>query len=335
MDSRAAELLASIEDDLSGSDVPTSTILQKCILLGGRAGSDTLRSWASRELNGYENDDDLPSYRKVGAVILMDIIAGNRYYSATPISSAQLPKVDGFDRVDETVHLTQALGELEALGSAEGESLKFTKPIAPLVAAEFDKRAGQPFQQVQALYWSLSRATILGVVSRVRTALVELVSELVTKSPSPSELPPSDAIGHAVQLIINGERPVINLSAVVGGSGSSALTSTHMGDTQVGDTFSNISNSNIVNRSLVSNSLNALEKDGKTEEAEALRALAEEVEKSGNKEAGEYLDSFNEELSRDEPRKSILKAMWDGLVAVLPYVASTATIATGIGNLIG
>jgi AbiTii len=33
--------------------VPLSSLLQKCIVLGGKAGSEGMRDWARRELNGY------------------------------------------------------------------------------------------------------------------------------------------------------------------------------------------------------------------------------------------------------------------------------------------
>ena len=46
-------LLAQIEADVVDDTVPLSSLLQKCIVLGGQAGSEKMRDWARQELNGY------------------------------------------------------------------------------------------------------------------------------------------------------------------------------------------------------------------------------------------------------------------------------------------
>ncbi len=53
--------MAHIERELL-AEKPLDTILRKLILLGGNAGSAELRDWASAELRGYKNDDELPNY---------------------------------------------------------------------------------------------------------------------------------------------------------------------------------------------------------------------------------------------------------------------------------
>jgi hypothetical protein len=67
--------------------------------------------------------------------------------------------------------------------------------------------------------------------------------------------------------------------------------------------------------------------------AALLLRVAELVAKSGNKEAGELLDQFNEELSKPQPRKSLLRRSWDGLVAALPAVTSIAGAAAALAKL--
>jgi hypothetical protein len=102
----------------------------------------------------------------------------------------------------------------------------------------------------------------------------------------------------------------------------------------MGDTFSNISHSTIVNRSLVQGAINAVQQGDRADSAESLRKLAEVVQQSGNSEAGEYLDSFNEELAKPEPRKGILRRMWGGIQEVLPSVPKMLEIAEGIEKLV-
>jgi hypothetical protein len=101
----------------------------------------------------------------------------------------------------------------------------------------------------------------------------------------------------------------------------------------MGDTFSNIHNSAIVNRSMVENAFNKTKSEMGEHTAVVLLKVAELVAQSGNKEAGELLDQFNEELSKPQPRKSLLKRSWDGLVVVLPAITSIAGAATAIAKL--
>jgi hypothetical protein len=102
-----------------------------------------------------------------------------------------------------------------------------------------------------------------------------------------------------------------------------------------GDTFANITNATIINRSTLQGSLNKARQIGANDSADVLETVGKLVEQSGNKQAGELFDQFNEELQRSEPRKSVLRNAWDGLVAMLPTVTSIAEAAEAVTKLIG
>ncbi len=63
-------LLAQIEADVVDDTVPLSSLLQKCIVLGGQAGSEKMRAWARRELNGYAGADTVPDYRHIPTAVM-------------------------------------------------------------------------------------------------------------------------------------------------------------------------------------------------------------------------------------------------------------------------
>lgn len=104
-------------------------------------------------------------------------------------------------------------------------------------------------------------------------------------------------------------------------------------ETIMGDVYKNIQNSQITNRSVAESTMNVLNSRSDETLADFIGALTEEVESSGNVEAGELLDQFNEELSRDEPRKTLLKRSWEGLVEILPSVAKVAGAGAAIAKL--
>jgi hypothetical protein len=66
-------LLRSLREHVLDESEPLAGLLRKCLLLGAETGSDALRDWARKELNGYDVEDDLPEYRRLAGVpISMD-----------------------------------------------------------------------------------------------------------------------------------------------------------------------------------------------------------------------------------------------------------------------
>lgn len=63
-----------------------------------------------------------------------------------------------------------------------------------------------------AIYWPLSTSTLHGVLSRIRTALVELVTELADLTPDDQVVPAREAADQVVQFVISGDRNVITYS---------------------------------------------------------------------------------------------------------------------------
>jgi len=84
MRSRREGLLVQIEAGVVDDAVPLSSLLQKCIVLGGQAGSEKMRDWARHELNGYDGaPDSLPDYRRIPASMTMRITNRTGYNPIT------------------------------------------------------------------------------------------------------------------------------------------------------------------------------------------------------------------------------------------------------------
>jgi hypothetical protein len=101
-----------------------------------------------------------------------------------------------------------------------------------------------------------------------------------------------------------------------------------------GDMFSNIgAGATIVNRSTLINSMNALSQKSDEDTANALRELAQAIQDAGNEAAAENFDAFMIELQRPEPRKSLLKSLWAGVVEALPSIVTLADAVSKIASL--
>jgi hypothetical protein len=59
------------------------------------------------------------------------------------------------------------------------------------------------------------------------------------------------------------------------------------------------------------------------------------VHKSGNAEAGQVFEAFNEELQKPEPKKSLLRTFWNGLAAALPTLLSLPGAAESALKIFG
>lgn len=207
--SRRSDLLGEIEDDLLAG-LPLADLLRKSIILARRAGSADLRAWASRELKGYDgvDADNLPNYRRVAAPMYVDKFIGAGMLTGQPISSRDLP--DGIrEELGDELLLRQGVGELEAL-AARGETMRFGPPGFEIIGQLMDNES-RVQQRTTAIYWTVTPATLHGVVDQVRTALAELVGELGESTPSDTP-PATDQVNQAVRAATSDEAgPQANL----------------------------------------------------------------------------------------------------------------------------
>lgn len=104
----------------------------------------------------------------------------------------------------------------------------------------------------------------------------------------------------------------------------------YVGEQIMGDKFENISNSTIVNRSILDNALNNLTSEYDDEFKKALKDVADHIDSMKDTKLAGIFDGMSKELNSNQPNKSILTALWDGLVKALP---DTAKIATSIATI--
>jgi AbiTii len=211
-------LLAQIEADVVDAAVPLSSILQTCIVLGGQAGSQKMRDWARQELNGYADADTVPDYRHVAAAVMILITNSAGYNGITQrindsIFPQQIRDIIRERGALEDAILGQGIGELEAMADQSTEEHRLIPPWSSLIADTLNRHNTAPHSHVAEVYWSVSNASIRGLLVRVRTALAELVAELITLTPQDQEVPDKLAADQAVQFVITGDRPTIHYTS--------------------------------------------------------------------------------------------------------------------------
>src|SRR5260370_1083104 len=115
------------------------------------------------------------------------------------------------DKVDlEDAILPGGIGELEALAARDTDEHKLSPHWGSFIADTLNQFNTAPGSRVAAVYWAVSNASIRGILVRVRTALAELVAELIVLTPQDQEIPDKLAADQATQFVITGDRPTIN-----------------------------------------------------------------------------------------------------------------------------
>jgi hypothetical protein len=223
---REDTLIAQIEEEALSDDASLAGALRKCVILGGKSGSEPLRDWATRELQGYYGEDDLPAYREVPAQIQIDGATMNGLVTGQPIARSALPDFVQ-EKVQERVELRDGAGAIEALvqrAEGSGEAVKFSLPmsgdIARLMSVDMDG------QQILSIYWAVAPAAVRGVLDQIRTALTLLVAELRANMPADKQVPSPAAANQAVQLVVTGKRHNISVNTAQAEGVASSATVT-------------------------------------------------------------------------------------------------------------
>lgn len=187
-------LLRSLRERLLDESEPLAGLLRACLLLGAETGSESLRQWARYELNGYDEDAELPSYRTLPTPILeVDYMSGNMRATNQPFNRLQLP-AEARKCVPEYLPLHQPIEELEKLGTQK--SLSFTGTGLAYAQTMWNKELDWR-QQITGIRFSLSGSAIAGVLGQIRTQLVDVVADLTAETPL-AELPRKDQVDAAV-----------------------------------------------------------------------------------------------------------------------------------------
>lgn len=206
-----ATLLDRIEQEAIKPDCEVASVLRMCVALGGQSGSADLRSWASRELKGYEPGASLPDYRTIGAVLAVDGFTATHRIQGEQIARYSLPE-PARSQIEEVIELRGPIAELVdviARARASGDDdVKFAIPggaeLTILMNADMQRR-GVMTRRVERVYKRSSVTAVVGVIDSVLTNLVELVAE-IRAGLGPGEIQPGKELtDRAFNIVVNGE----------------------------------------------------------------------------------------------------------------------------------
>jgi len=227
-----AALLQNLRARVLDETESLAGLLRACLVLGAVTGSENLRSWAGRELKGYADDEEVPSYRMQILPLYMDSVSGNYWSKGQSISPLQIPATLR-EHIPESMQFKQPVDELEQLAASSDDSLRIGSQGFPALAAMWSQELPM-FQDVQALYWRVSTSTLAGMLGMVRTTLVEMVVDMTHDVPYDG-LPTKSQVDSAVQVHVHGPgdhyQVTVGTNSGVIGQGAGSTQTQHAGVT--------------------------------------------------------------------------------------------------------
>ena len=177
-----ASLLKDIRNAALEADVPIANVLRKCAVLGTQLKNNDLRDWALQELKGYDNEDDVPEYRKVPAP-LMGNFSGRFGSGYTNIG---VPAVNLPEKLRERARsavFTQGVAGLEALlEGSDGSNLTFSWP-GDWITWIHNKSKWSGGMILYAAWQVVGKANIAEMIDAIRNRVLEFCLRLEKEIP--------------------------------------------------------------------------------------------------------------------------------------------------------
>ena len=172
-------LVQEIEKVLSDTHPNLENAFIKTKVLLHRLGARDYVDWINKELNGYSEDDEVPSYRVTPSSVKITATDGfTRQWTDIPAPTIHLKK-DVRKWVEQN-EFRQSISSLESLAHSKGDTL--TRPIPIEFWGMFSKGLS-PGIRVENAHCETSKAQLQGVLTQIRSRLLDFVLELEAKIP--------------------------------------------------------------------------------------------------------------------------------------------------------
>jgi len=182
-------LLRDIQDAAVGSKEPITNLLRRCKILAVRLNSAEFGKWVELELNGYESEKDLPSYRVLPVRSLGHFSGpfGSGLKNA-PIPSGCIP--EKFREIVTTAYAMQAISAYEDL-VRKPDAGSFQSPWPADVTARFGQEIYQNMNCISA-WQEIPRGAIVELLDAVRNRILSFALDIEKLAPTAGESMPGD-----------------------------------------------------------------------------------------------------------------------------------------------
>lgn len=171
------KLIDEIIEILSSENCNLENALIKTKILLHKMGEKSLLSWVNQELNGYDNIESVPDYRKIQNIVIGSFQNYATRYTNHPIPIMHLKdkELDFF----KIIKFSDSISIIESLSKRE-DTLYFSLELefAPLLTKNLDSSLS-----VTNLKRQVSKSQILGILTQIRSRLLDFILDVSEKIP--------------------------------------------------------------------------------------------------------------------------------------------------------
>jgi AbiTii len=169
-------LLDDIIELATNDQRSVSILLRKCLVLGHKLNNEHLIGWASKELNGYEWDEELPSYR-VAAGAAKGHLAGS---FGAEVSNYPIPAFlldENHRERATTLYLREAISTYEDLMNRRTATLMLEWPADLVMYYQNRVVTANGCHLVQA-WQTLDRSALAQIVDAIRNRVLSMALDI-------------------------------------------------------------------------------------------------------------------------------------------------------------
>ena len=171
------KLIDDIIEILSSENCNLENALIKTKILLHKMGEKSLLTWVNQELNGYENIESVPDYRKIQNIVIGSFQNYTTRYTNHPIPVMHLKdkELDFFT----IIKFSDSISTIESLSKGE-DTLYFSLELeyAPLLTKNLDSSLN-----VTNLKRQVAKSQILGILTQIRSRLLDFILDVSEKIP--------------------------------------------------------------------------------------------------------------------------------------------------------
>lgn len=213
-------IIQQLQDDIINPDISLASILRRARILAYRLGHDELKTWVDNELNGYPDNDSIPSYRRFTAHNYGDFY-GPFDYHAKNVPIAVIDLADTIKDLVQEVVFGESIGVVEDMmnnpGMKEHGAIKWSWPQEAVKLANLTtyKGAVERGTHLVSAWRNVGSNDTTRVLEAVRNKLLAFVLELQDSFPELTESDdkigevPPEQTARIFQIHIHGNQNVV------------------------------------------------------------------------------------------------------------------------------
>jgi hypothetical protein len=172
------KLIDEIIEILSNENCNLENALIKTKILLHKMGEKSLLTWINQELNGYENIEHVPKYRKINNTVI-----GSFQNYSTRYTNHQIPIMHLKDNELEfftTIKFSDSISMIENITKNNEDTIYFSLDLgfAPLLMKGLDNSLN-----ITGLKRQASKAQIVGILTQIRSRLLDFILDISEKIP--------------------------------------------------------------------------------------------------------------------------------------------------------